>query len=270
MKTTFPLLLAGAFFCLTACREKPKDIPQASPEPVTKLSAADYAQLAQKKLYVDWEYDAAKEALLKAVELNPGDALSHANLAWYWMLEGKKEASLDEIRKAREAAPDNPLWAQWHGWLCYFYDDFECAEKELKASIAMQPEQRDAYFTLGRMHYRNGNTKEALKWLDRAAQDSTGRVARAMYWIISGDTAKARSLVNEIKSKPESFERMVLVPLQDMLGQRDSALAWLEMNYGQRQPLLPWLRFMPIMRPFHGDPRFEALVEKIGKPSVKP
>jgi tetratricopeptide (TPR) repeat protein len=268
MKTTLPIFLAAALFSFFACRETPKDIPEAQPEPVVELTAAEYARLSQKKLYVDWEYGAAKEALLKAVELNPQDALTHANLAWYWMLEENQEASLQAIKKARELDPDNPLWAQWHGWLCYFYDNHECAEKELKASIAMQPGQRDAYFTLGRMHYRNGNTKEALKWLDRAAQDSTGRVARAMYWIISGDTAKAGDLVKEIKAQPESFERMVLVPLQDMLGQRDSALTWLEMNYEQRQPLLPWLRFMPIMRPFHGDPRFEAVVEKIGKPEI--
>ncbi|WP_445383653.1 tetratricopeptide repeat protein [Robiginitalea sp. IMCC43444] len=268
MKTTLPLLLAGVLLFLTACREQPKDIPEVRPDPVAELTAAEYAQLSQKKLYVDWEYTAAKDALLKAVELNPNDALSYANLAWYWMLEENKAASLKAIEKARAAAPDNALWAQWHGWLCYFYDEFDCAEKELKASIAMQPQQRDAYFTLGRMHYRNGNTKEALKWLDRAAQDSTGRVARAMYWIINGDTAKARDLVNEIKAQPESFERMVLVPLQDMLGERDSALTWLEQNYKLRQPLLPWLRFMPIMRPFHGDPRFEAVVEKIGKPEI--
>lgn len=266
MKKLALFLFPFAVVLISACRDNPKD-PQQTPEPAeSEMTAVDYAQLGRKKLYVDWEFNEAKEALLKAVELNPGDALSHANLAWYWMLEDDREKSMESIELAKQAAPEDPLWVQWHGWMCYFYDDFECAERYLKESIAMQPEQRDAYFVLGRMNYRNGNMEVALQWLDRAAQDSTGRAAKAMSLVLKGQEAEASRLIDSIRSNPESFERMLLVPLHNMIGKRDSAFYWLEKNYELRQPLLPWLRYMPILRPLHEDPRFWEMVEKIGRP----
>ncbi|MBT8183706.1 MAG: tetratricopeptide repeat protein [Eudoraea sp.] len=269
MKKVGLFFIVGVLGITLACRETAtqKDNQQAEIAADT-LSASDYAQLGRKLLYVDWEYDAAKEALLQAVELNPEDAVSHANLAWYWMLEQKKEHSLKAIIKAEKAAPDDPLWVLWHGWMCYFYDDFECAEKYLKEAIRMQPRQRDAYFVLGRMNYRNGNTEAAMEWLKKAAKDSTGRSAHAMYYIIKGQPENARIIGEAIEAQPENFEKMFLVPYYDLLGEREKALDWLERNYALRQPLLPWLRFMPILRPMHNEPRFQALVKKIGAPSM--
>lgn len=249
---------------MLSCREVPEKATQAE-EP----SAADYAEIGRNKLYVEWDYDGAKEALLKAVEMNPQDALSHANIAWYWMLEGNKEKSLEHIRMAKQAAPDDHLWVQWHGWICYFYDDFECAEQYLKESIEMQPEQRDAYFVMGRMNLLNGNRDAAVEYLELAARDSTGRPARAMLHIVKGEEEQAREIMAQIEADGQnSLESLVMVPLNNLLGDRDRALDWLEINYERRQPLLPWLRFMPIMRPLHDEPRFQALVAKIGEPGT--
>lgn len=267
MRTTLTILAIISATCFTACRETPKEPPAPEPE-AAEMTAAEYAQLGQKKLYADWDYKGAREALLKAVELNPNDALSHANLAWYWMLEDNKAGSMEEIERAKAADPENPLWVQWHGWMCYFYDDFECADRYLKESIAMQPEQRDAYFVLGRMNYRNGNMEEAFKWLDRAGQDSTGMVARAMSLILQGKKSEGRRLMDSIPVTSGVYEPLIMVPLYEFLGKRDSAFYWLEKNYERRTPLLPWLRYMPILRPLHDDPRFWEMVERIGGPET--
>lgn len=267
MKKLLFSLSVFALVSLMACREKTPGPAEETEPAATELTAREHAQLGSKKLYVDWDYKAAKKALLKAVELNPEDAVSHANLAWYWMLEDNKEKSLEAIQRAQEAAPDNPLWPQWHGWLCYFYDEFDCAEKNLKRSIEIQPEQRDAYFVLGRMNYRAGNMQEAYKWLEKASQDSSGKIAKAMYYVLKGQDAEGRELMKDISSEStDVYETMIMVPLFEMLGQRDSAFYYLRKNYDLKHPLLPWLRFMPILRPLHDDPRFWELVDKIGRP----
>lgn len=239
MKNIGLIFIVGFLGWAVSCREAVTNNEKQKGEiSADTLSASDYAQLGGKKLYMDWEFDAAKVALLKAVALNPQDAVSHANLAWYWMLEEKKENSLKEIVKAKKAAPEDPLWVLWHGWICYFYDDFECAEKYLKEAIRMQPVQRDAYFVLGRMNYRNGNTEAALEWLQKAAKDSTGRSAQAMYYIVKGLPEDAKSIREAMAEQPESFEKMFMVPLYDLLGEREKAFDWLDRNYEQRQPTL--------------------------------
>lgn len=268
MRTFQIFLLAISSILCISCQGETKKTQAAEETQTNMETEVDYTSLGNKQLYVDWDYDAAKKTLLKAVALNPKDDLSQANLAWYWMLEENKEKSMEQIELAKKANPGNMLWVQWHGWMCYFYDDFDCAEKFLKESIAIQPQQRDAYFTLARMNYRNGNLEEALRLSAIAAKDSTGRAAQAFHYILKGQHDKAKEITQAIETEPKGpYELMLLVPLYNMIGEKEMALHWLEKNYELRQPLLPWLRFMPIMRPLHGEERFDQLVEEIGTPS---
>ena len=268
MKANQIFVLAVLAVFMVSCKQEKKTAHVDAETQIKEDSVIDYTALGSKQLYVDWDYDAAKKTLLKAVELNPMDDLSQANLAWYWMLEGNKEKSMKHIELAKKAKPENMLWVQWHGWMCYFYDDFECADKYLREAIAMQPSQRDAYFTLARMNYRNGNLEEALRLSERAAQDSTGRAALAFHYSLKEEYDQVREIIQAIETDPrDPYELMILVPLYNMIGERDMALQWLEKNYDLHQPLLPWLRFMPIMRPLHGEERFDQLVEKIGAPT---
>ena len=47
------------------------------------------------------------------------------------------------------------------------------------------------------------------------------------------------------------------------LGDREQALRWLEQGFQERSPSLVSIRVDPFLKPLHGDPRFEALAEKI-------
>jgi len=48
------------------------------------------------------------------------------------------------------------------------------------------------------------------------------------------------------------------------LGDKDQALAWLERAYAKRLPALIYLKADPMWDPLRGDPRFEALTQRIG------
>jgi hypothetical protein len=50
------------------------------------------------------------------------------------------------------------------------------------------------------------------------------------------------------------------------LGRKDEAFAWLEEAYSNRDPWLPFLAVHPEFDRLHGDPRFDALVRRIGIP----
>ena len=47
-------------------------------------------------------------------------------------------------------------------------------------------------------------------------------------------------------------------------GNKEEALRWLEQSYADRDGAnLSWINVEPILDPLHGDPRFEALVQKV-------
>jgi len=47
------------------------------------------------------------------------------------------------------------------------------------------------------------------------------------------------------------------------LGDKSQAMDWFEKSFAKRQPDMNTIRFDPLLKPLHGDPRFEALAEKI-------
>jgi hypothetical protein len=48
------------------------------------------------------------------------------------------------------------------------------------------------------------------------------------------------------------------------LGDKDEALRWLQQSYQDRAGAdIGWIRVDPLLDPLRGDPRFEALAEKI-------
>jgi hypothetical protein len=53
------------------------------------------------------------------------------------------------------------------------------------------------------------------------------------------------------------------------LGDRDEALAWLEKAYDERSDYMPYLRLEPMLDGLRSDPRFAALVERVGLPATK-
>lgn len=49
-------------------------------------------------------------------------------------------------------------------------------------------------------------------------------------------------------------------------GEHDRALDWLERAYAHRDPGMKYIRYIPLLKPLHGSPRFAALVRKLGLP----
>jgi hypothetical protein len=54
-------------------------------------------------------------------------------------------------------------------------------------------------------------------------------------------------------------------------GNNEEALSWLEQSYGDRDGAnLSWINVEPILNPLRGEPRFEALVQKVIAPKSEP
>jgi hypothetical protein len=48
------------------------------------------------------------------------------------------------------------------------------------------------------------------------------------------------------------------------IGDRDRAFEWLEKALEERDPMMVYLRVHPRLDPLRGDPRFDALVRRVG------
>ena len=92
---------------------------------------------------------------------------------------------------------------------------------------------------------------------------SLGLLGR-LYGII-GREDEATKILEQLKETRQHgyFDAIALAFVSLGLGNRDQALSWLEQGFQERSTWLIYIRVEPLLKPLHGDPRFEALAEKI-------
>ncbi|HEX6999299.1 MAG TPA: tetratricopeptide repeat protein [Gammaproteobacteria bacterium] len=85
------------------------------------------AALADVKLYYEWDLPGAERAFQRALELNPGLAMSHYHYAWYLALIGRLDEAIAEHTRARDLDPLTPLHSAWLGSLYLYRGDYDLA-----------------------------------------------------------------------------------------------------------------------------------------------
>lgn len=150
------------------------------------------------------DYEAAEQALKKAIELSPNDPQSEALLGWAQMLQEKHDDALMNFQKVLMREPQNALARINVGYIClkkgifgeaiehlskairigndrkavlyaHFYlglvylerEMYEDAQSFFQKTLKLGPNLLEAYYELGRAHWFNGEREEAKQaWKD--------------------------------------------------------------------------------------------------------
>jgi Flp pilus assembly protein TadD len=88
----------------------------------------------------------------------------------------------------------------------------------------------------------------------------------AYVYAVEGDLRKARGILERLQSisrkVPVAAHHFALIYLG--LGEKDNALSWLEKARQQRSPMMAWLKVDPRFDNVRPDPRFRAMMRKVG------
>jgi hypothetical protein len=88
-----------------------------------------------------------------------------------------------------------------------------------------------------------------------------------------GDKNLAQQVLAELdKTNPDrqglAYDRALLYL---GMGNKEEALRWLQQSYADRDGAnLSWINVEPMLDPLRGEPRFEALVQKVIAPKSEP
>jgi hypothetical protein len=91
---------------------------------------------------------------------------------------------------------------------------------------------------------------------------------RGLILAMSGQTDKARTILNELKARPK-LDPVALVAIADdcsVLGEKDAAFEFLEAAYQERASLLIYLGVRPTFDNIRSDPRFADVLRRMGLP----
>jgi TolB-like protein len=247
-------------------------------------------------------YPKAKEAANKAVALDPNLAEPHAALGLIGnIFDFDFALSLREFEKAIAFNPNYATAHHWFGnSLLECIGDFERSIVELKRALELDPLSMAINVDLGVSYYFAGQYQEGIaqtrKALDLDSNSYYAHYNLGQLLEVSGDLPGAISeykksvaldtdpyplaLLGHAEALNRNREEALKI-LQQLavskryvadysvgliylgLGDKNQAMDWFEKSFAKRQPDLNTIRFDPLLRLLHGDPRFEQLAEKI-------
>jgi pentatricopeptide repeat protein len=217
----------------------------------------------------DWQWGDAEAEYNRALELNPNDAEAHSGYARWLLTQGRTDEAQAWIRRARELDPVG-IGGVGVGWVLFQSRHYEEAIRELRTSVALQPDNALAYWFLGFALSGNGQNEEAIPVLNKAralSNDSpavVGVLIRA--YARAGHRVEALQLLEELKERQKHgyIPAAAFVNAYLGLGDSDQVFAWCERAYQEHSNILLWIKVHPFFDPVRGDPRFADLVRRVG------
>jgi serine/threonine protein kinase/Flp pilus assembly protein TadD len=241
-----------------------------------KLADAYVARSVIKQFF-EWDWKGAEEAVRTAIEVNPGHAEAHHELSMLWSRLGRYEEALSE---AVLALRHNPLSLRFENGLAEVHGFGGESEKALE--IADEIARKDStflgsYFVRIVVYLQLGRYDEAEKaWL-RCNQINPGGCSfpgeLAYIYGKTGRRADASKLIDSLRtvwhetrgSRSAWGIAESIAAAYAGLGERDSALTWLERAAELRTQML-YVKVHPTFASLRSETRYRRLLERMGFP----
>lgn len=268
--------LADSYNALASLAYVPPDeaIPKAKAAAAKALEidetlAEAHTSLGRALNIYDYDWVGAEGEFQRAIQLNATYAVAHHWYAALLMAKGRTEESLREIKRAQELDPLSPTINATAGWMFYFARQYDRAIAELQKTLQLYPNYFLAHLFLGWVYEQKGMYKEALDEMQQVHisgvhADMLGPLGQA--FILAGRTDEGQRVLNQAKelSKHRYVPSNTIALIYMALGDKDQTFAWLEKGYEEHHHLLRFLKVDPIWDSLRSDPRFIALLKKMG------
>lgn len=234
------------------------------------LSEAHKARAALY-LFDTWEWQSAEAESRRALELDPNNAEAHHLYSYVLFVTQRPEQALQEQKRATSLDYSLRPWALGRAYI--HLRRFDDAIKELRLLAEGQSNKSWVRYQLSQAYWLKGMYKESEQELESALRlGSDPKMADAYHGAFArnGERGAAQLGVDELKARArqEYVSPWEMAFECALLGNDDKeeTLKFLEAAYQERSPWIVFLQNEPVFDFLHSDPRYRALVKKIGLP----
>ncbi|HEV2608189.1 MAG TPA: tetratricopeptide repeat protein, partial [Xanthomonadaceae bacterium] len=213
-----------------------------------------------------WDWAGAQADFAQALVLNPADETTYERYGRLLASLGKLP---EAIAAARKPIASDPLSAR--AW--YVLGRFEAAHGELvqarqslNRALALAPEHAYAPLDLGLVSLLEGNPAAARAEFMRVPNESFRLAGLAMAEHDLGHPAESQQALDTLIATHSDGYAYQIAEAYAWRREPDSAFAWLDRACVQRDAGLQRLKYDPALRKIGNDPRYQALLRKLGLP----
>jgi TolB-like protein/tetratricopeptide (TPR) repeat protein len=219
-----------------------------------------------------WEWDGATADFDRALALAPRDANILVRKSHLLAVLGRLPEAMATARKVIEI---DPLYS-W-GW--DFLSGFELgsgrpdlAREYASRALDLAPDHIYSRMTLGISNLLLGHPQEALAEFEKEKSEALRLVGSALAQRALGSAVEEEKAFAALRARFSDAEPYAIAAVYSWRGERDRALEWLDRAVAQRggrgvsRLLIRRIKWDPLLANVRGDPRYAALVRRMGLP----
>jgi serine/threonine-protein kinase len=263
---SFCYLISGVFGRVPVAEAAP--VARAAAEKALAVDPDDglgLGALGALELYFDWQFDSARRHLEEAVRLSPHRIMIRHAYADYLMITGQTEASLKQVRLARDDDPAAPLInavVLQHILATRRYDEVLAEARRISPRI---PDTPSLHTAIGEALWMQGRYEQALPEFERSLPAAAWQTFEAGF-LHDGPLAAYRAYGEYLKTLPpdEQPNPYAMAQVYASAGERDTMFRCLEKAYVVRLPQLLHVAADPVFDGVRRDSRFLNLLRRVG------
>jgi tetratricopeptide (TPR) repeat protein len=223
------------------------------------------------KHFFEWDWDGARAAYSRAIELNPRNAIAHS---WYAYLCAlfNEDQTIALSARAVELEPFAPYVASTAGYAAHMVRRYELARRRLDRALELHPDYVLASWMRSMVGLFLSEGAESVARLERVV-NTAGRVPLYLgflggaYGRTGRMTQAPRQIADELEAmrKVRYIQPMAFVWVYSGLGDRESTLTYLEQAYTERDLLL--ITVDSQIDFVRDDPRFDKILMQMKLPT---
>src|SRR6059036_286738 len=205
----------------------------------------------------------------RAIKLNPNLAWAYEIYAWFLGGVGQLDEAIAKDKKAIELDPLNSFFQSALAYYLYHARRYDDAMVQVRKTLELDPTSTLAHNLLGRCLLGKGDTAGAIAEFQQSKIVVTGAWYQGLLgyaYAISGDRPKAEQMLRELEemAKRQYVNTTAFASIYLGLGEKEKALDWLDKAYHDQESACWYLTVDPIYDSVRKDPRFQAILKKIG------
>jgi TolB-like protein/class 3 adenylate cyclase/Tfp pilus assembly protein PilF len=233
-----------------------------------------YATLAFIGMAQNWDWKAAKETFLKAIELSPNYATGHFWYGVYLSAEGRQSQAAEELRQASQLDPASPVIAA-------AYAEFLARDGQIQESVNLAkrvgvqyPDNPRVQMGLARIYGIVGQYDDELAAAERLIAAEGSKVNAAMYKAVAlahlGRLDEARDLIEDtlLGADVLTMPSVMVARAYAALNDRDHAFEWLTKACDTHDPYVWRIKRYLEFDALESDPRYQALLRRMNFPEA--
>jgi TolB-like protein/Flp pilus assembly protein TadD len=230
------------------------------------------AHASYGKVLWNHDFDFAQSLLEfeRALKLNPNYATAHH---WYGNSPlaslGRFDQAIAEMKRAVELDPLSLIYNADFGATLVLARRYDEAIERLQRTLELDPNFYYAHYNLGLALELKGDLNAAIAEYKKARELNDDPVPAAYLghaYAVAGRKDDALQILSELaeQAKHRYVPNPAFALVELGLGNKEKALDWLEKGYEAHEArFIAYIKVDPFLDPLRGDPRFEALVQKV-------